>query len=157
MNFSKITDFLYIGTTPRSEDYPTLRELGVGLVINMRFERRPYPDLHDPPMRVLWLPSVDSPLFPISIKKLHEGVEAALETLQSGLAVYAHCQQGVHRAVAIGTSILIALGHSPEEAMGLIKQRRQVADPGTWYIRRRIERFAATWHQLQQDLPLRFS
>jgi protein tyrosine phosphatase (PTP) superfamily phosphohydrolase (DUF442 family) len=150
MNFSKITDFLYIGTTPRSEDYPVLRDLGVGLVINMRFERRPYPDLHDPPMRVLWLPSVDSPLFPISVNKLHQGVEAALETLQSGLAVYAHCHHGVHRAVAIGTSILIALGHPMDEAMQMVKQRRQVADPGTWYIRRRIERFAASWRQLQQ-------
>lgn len=152
MNFSKITDFLYIGTTPRSEDYPTLRDLGVGLVINMRFERRPYPDRHDPPMRVLWLPSVDSPFFPISIKKLHEGVDAAMETLQSGLAVYTHCHHGVHRAVAIGTSILIALGHSPDEAMQMIKQGRQVADPGIWYIRKPIEHFAASWRQLQQGL-----
>jgi protein tyrosine phosphatase (PTP) superfamily phosphohydrolase (DUF442 family) len=152
MNFSKITDFLYIGTTPHSKDYTTLRDLGIGLVINMRFERRPYPDLHDPPMRVLWLPSVDSPLFPISIKKLHEGVEAALETLHSGRAVYTHCHYGVHRAVAIGTSILIALGHSPEEAMQLIRENREVANPHTWYIRRRIERFAAFWGQLEQGL-----
>jgi protein tyrosine phosphatase (PTP) superfamily phosphohydrolase (DUF442 family) len=150
MNYSKITDFLYIGTTPRSDDYPLLRTLGVGLVINMRFERRPYPDLHDPPMPVLWLPSVDSPFFPISIKKLHEGVEAALETMQRGMAVYTHCHHGVHRAVAIGTSILIALGHPPEEAMQMIKEHRKVANPGTWYIRRRIDRFAASWMRLQQ-------
>jgi hypothetical protein len=103
-------------------------------------------------MRVLWLPSVDSPLFPISIDKLHTGVEAALDTLESGLAVYAHCHHGVHRAVAIGTSILIALGHPPDEAMRMVKQSRRVANPGTWYIRRRIERFAASWSQLQQGL-----
>jgi len=152
MDFSKITDHLYIGTTPHPEDYHTLREMGVGLVINMRFERRPYPDPHRPPMPVLWLPSADSPFFPISIKKLHRGVTAALATIKKDQAVYAHCHYGVHRAVAIGVSILIGLGHSPEEAMRMVEQRRQIADPYTWYIRSRIERFAAFWRQLQQEM-----
>jgi protein-tyrosine phosphatase len=149
MDYSQITDQLYIGTTPHSTDYHTLREMGVGLVINMRFERKPHPDFHHPPMPVLWLPSVDSPLFPISIKKLSRGVSAALQTIQKGQAVYVHCHHGLHRGVAIGAAILIGLGHSAEEAMHLVKQRRQVADPYTWYIRRRIERFAAYWGQLQ--------
>ncbi|MFO7623581.1 MAG: dual specificity protein phosphatase [Anaerolineales bacterium] len=152
MDYSKITDHLYIGTTPRPEDYHTLRDMGVGLVINMRFERRPHPDPHDPPMPVLWLPSVDSPLFPISIKKLHQGVTAALETIRRGQAVYVHCHHGIHRGVAIGAAILIGLGLSAEEAMLLVKQHRQVADPHTWYIRRRIERFAAFWSQHQQEV-----
>jgi protein tyrosine phosphatase (PTP) superfamily phosphohydrolase (DUF442 family) len=151
MDYSKITDYLYIGTTPRPEDYHTLRDMGVGLVINMRFERRPHPDPHDSPMPVLWLPSVDSPLFPISIKKLHRGVTAALKTIRRGQAVYVHCHYGIHRGVAIGAAILIGLGHSPEEAMQLVKQRRQIADPHAWYIRKRIERFGAFWRQLQSE------
>lgn len=149
MEYSKITDQLFIGTTPRPEDYTTLRKLGVGLVINMRFERPPYSDPHTPPLPVLWLPSVDSPLFPISIKKLAKGVTAALETIQSGLAVYTHCHHGKHRGAAIGAAILIGLGYSPEEAMQLVAKRRLVADPHVWYIRRQIERFATFWRQLQ--------
>jgi protein-tyrosine phosphatase len=145
MDFSQINDYLFIGTTPRSEDYPVLHKLGVKLVINMRVERRPHPDLYDPPMKTLWLPSFDNPLFPIPLRNLHTGVEAALETIEKGGKVYSHCAAGVHRSVALGAGILFALGLTLEESFHLIKQRREVADPGIWYIRRRIERFAANW------------
>ena len=40
MNFSQITDDLFIGTTPRRKDYDVLRGLGVRLVINMRLHAR---------------------------------------------------------------------------------------------------------------------
>jgi len=50
-----------------------------------------------------------------------------------------------HRGVAMGAAILIAQGLPAVEAMQLIKQRRAVADPYIWYIRRRIERFAQRW------------
>jgi dual specificity MAP kinase phosphatase len=145
MDFSQINDYLFIGTTPRSADYPVLHKLGVKLVVNMRVERRPHPDLHDPPMKTLWLPSFDNPLFPIPLRTLHRGVEAALDTIDKGGKVYSHCAAGVHRSVALGAVILFALGLTLEEAYHLIKKRREVADPGAWYIRRRIERFAAHW------------
>ena len=84
MDFSKITESLYIGTTPRTEDYQTLRDLGVELVINMRIERPPYPDLVESPLSVLWLPTFDSPLVPIPLGALFKGVRAALEKLEDG-------------------------------------------------------------------------
>jgi dual specificity MAP kinase phosphatase len=152
MDFSQINDYLFIGTTPRSEDYPALHRLGVKLVINMRVERRPHPDFHDPPMTTLWLPSFDNPLFPIPLRNLHRGVEAALETIEKGGKVYSHCAAGVHRSVALGAVILFALGFTLEEAFHLIKRRRTVADPTMWYIRRRIERFAATWKHDKQGM-----
>jgi hypothetical protein len=40
---------------------------------------------------------------------------------------------------------LIAQGHSPREAMDMIKSRRRVADPDIFYIRNRILRFARQW------------
>ena len=46
MNFSTITNDLLIGTTPSSQDYNVLRELGVKLAINMRVEYRPRKDEH---------------------------------------------------------------------------------------------------------------
>jgi protein tyrosine phosphatase (PTP) superfamily phosphohydrolase (DUF442 family) len=39
MDFSAITDDLFIGTTPSVSDYDHLRELGVRLAINMRVEK----------------------------------------------------------------------------------------------------------------------
>jgi protein-tyrosine phosphatase len=145
MNYSKITEDLYIGTTPSSADYDELRKLGVGLVINMRIERRPYPDRSEEPMETLWLPTFDSPLVPIPIRALHRGAEKALETIGKGEKVYVHCAQGIHRGVAMGAAILIAQGCSPDEAIALIEERRRVADPRARYIERRIRRFAEKW------------
>ena len=145
MDLSQITDTLFIGTTPDVEDYPFLRELGVELVINMRFERPPKRDPHPFPLRFLWLPTFDNPLLPIPLCALRRGVPPALETMTHGGRVYVHCAAGVHRSVAMAAAIMIAQGRSAENAMALIKARRQVADPNIWYIRRRIERFAQTW------------
>lgn len=145
MDFSPITEDLFIGTTPALHDYPRLRGLGVRLVINMRIEKRPAADLHNPPLKFLWLPTIDSPLFLIPMRFLQHGARAGLETIQSGGKVYAHCAKGRHRGVAMGAAILIAQGYALEAAMRLIKAQRPSADPDIFYIRSRILRFARQW------------
>jgi protein-tyrosine phosphatase len=149
MNVSKITDSLFIGDTPRSDEYDALRDLGVRLVINMRFEKRPARDLHHPPLRFLWLPTIDSPGLVIPIRFLVRGVQAALQTIREGGKVYAHCAKGRHRGVAMGAAILIALGYNPDEAIELIKTRRPIADPDVFYIHSRILRFAYAWQKME--------
>ena len=145
MNFSTITDDLFIGTTPSVSDYGTLRELGVRLIINMRIEYRLKPDPNLPPLSILWLPTFDSPFFPIPIPALYRGANSALETIRDGGKIYAHCAGGVHRGAAMGACILVAQGQDPHEAMQLIKERRSFADPYVFYIRNRILRFAREW------------
>jgi hypothetical protein len=148
MNFSQITECLFIGDTPSGEDYDLLRELGVRLVINMRLEKRPAADVHHPPLKFLWLPTLDTPGLVIPIRFLIRGVREALETIQMGGKVYAHCQRGRHRGAAMGASILIALGYDPDQAMELIKEQRPIADPDIFYIRSRILRFARAWQTI---------
>lgn len=150
MDFSPITPDLFIGTTPSADDYPRLRDLGVRLVINMRFERPPFPDPHPAPLSLLWLRTIDSPLFPIPIHKLIRGAQVALETIRGGGKVYAHCAGGRHRGVAMGAAVLIAQGHDPHAAMTLIKERRAFADPFAFYIRPRILKFARKWDAAQR-------
>lgn len=145
MDISQITKDLFVGTTPATEDYDSLRALGVTLVINMRIERRPYPDLHNPPMTRLWLPTFDHPLIPIPINALRRGTQAALEAIDKGGKVFIHCAAGVHRSVAQAAAILIAQGRTLPEAVALIKAQRPVADPDVWYIRRRIDKFNRSW------------
>ena len=145
MDYSKITEELFIGTTPAASDYDLLRSLDVGLVINMRLERRPFPDLDAHPLNFLWLPTIDWPLCPIPIAMLKRGTRRALETIQAGKRVFAHCAGGRHRGVAMGAAILIARGYSAPDAMQLISARRQTADPQVFYIRSRILRFARQW------------
>ncbi len=145
MDFSAITPDLFIGTTPAAHDYPRLRGLGVRLVINMRWERRPAPDPHSEPLSFLWLRTIDSPFFPIPIHALMRGALAALETIGRGGRVYAHCAGGRHRGAAMGAAILIAQGYDPRAAMRLIAARRSIADPFAFYIRPRILKFARQW------------
>ena len=150
MDFSQITNDLYIGTHPEAEDYNLLRDLGVRLVINMRFARGPYTDEHPEAMKLLWLRSIDSPLIAISLQKLVEGTRQALETIRNGGKVYTHCVKGRHRSVAMAAAILIAQGHTPESAMQLIKQQRPISDPDVFYIRGRIFQFSRRWQALNK-------
>src|SRR5512133_2102828 len=130
MNLSSITDSLLVGTSPGRGDFDTLRGLGVGLVINMRWMPGPRPPAGDPPLRYVWYRTFDNPLLPIPLRALIQGVQEALEVLKNGGKVYTHCAAGRHRSVAMAAAILIAQGTDPLEAMSLIKERRPVADPG---------------------------
>lgn len=147
MNFSQITNDLFIGTTPSAQDYDQLRDLGVRLVINMRFTYGPRPDPHNPPLLLLWLRTIDSPFFPLPIPKLNIGARAAVEMINMGGKVYVHCAYGRHRGAAMGSCVLIAQGYEPGAAMSLVADRRAVADPYAYYIRPRILRFAREWNR----------
>lgn len=149
MNYSKITDNLYIGTTPKKIDYEQLHELGISLVINMRIGTPPRRDPHSPPLQSLWLPTIDSPVFPIPMRFLKIGVREALKVMNNGGVVYTHCSKGRHRGPAMGACILIAKGMAVEKAMDLIKQQRPVSDLQMWYIRHRIAKFAREWDKRQ--------
>lgn len=145
MNYSRITDYLYIGTTPKVKDYKLLHELGVKLVLNMRIAYPPRRDPLTPPIRNMWLPVIDSPLFPIPIRFLKRGVCEALKVIEGGGVVYTHCSKGRHRGAAMAACILITQGMPAEQAIKLIKQQRLISDPQAWYIRRRIMKFEREW------------
>ena len=145
IDYSLITDNLYVGQTPEVADYPLLAELGVRLVINMRVEQRPYPDPYQTGIQFLWIPVFDFPLFPIPLTSLARGVRAALPVLNANSSVYAHCAAGKHRGAAMGAAILIGRGYPPRDALELVKQQRPFADPQVWYIRWRVIRFASYW------------
>ena len=146
MNFSRITDHLYIGTTPKLDDYASLHQIGVSLVINMRIGLPPVRDPISPPIKSLWLPTIDSPLIPMPIRALQKGARAALNVIESGGIVYTHCSKGRHRGPAMGACILIAQGMDPEQAISLIEHQRPIAVPHDWYIQRRIIKFTQEWN-----------
>lgn len=145
MDITQVSDGLWIGSTPAVEDYESLRSLGIGLVINMRIEKRIPPDPHQPGLDILWLPSIDWPWFPIPMRLLWRGVRQAREAIHSGCGVLAHCAKGRHRSVAMAAAILVAQGLSASEAMQLIATRRKTADPYVYYIKSRILRFSRQW------------
>jgi protein tyrosine phosphatase (PTP) superfamily phosphohydrolase (DUF442 family) len=146
MDISQITDYLFVGAEPCHDDVTEIQAQNVRLVISMMGERRPHRVFDESPLGSLWLPSYDTFFTPISITNLIKGVESAQKVIQSGARVLVHCQQGRHRSVIMAAAILIANGHSAEQAMTLLSARRQIADPRAWYVRRQIHRFEKYWH-----------
>lgn len=143
-DISPITDYLYISAWPRGRHALEIRGLGVRLILSMHWVH-PSKTLGDPPVKLLWLPTFDQPMFPMPMSALKRGVQAALPVIDAGGKVMVHCLAGMHRSVAMACCILIAKGMSAEEAMRLCKLRRPVADPYAPHIQERIEKFERTW------------
>ncbi|MFH1184147.1 MAG: dual specificity protein phosphatase [Chloroflexota bacterium] len=151
MNFSRITEDIFVGTTPSLQDFERLHNLGVRLVINMRLWLGRPPAEGHPPLEYLRLRTFDSPLVPIPAEALIRGTHAALRVIGEGGRVYTHCSLGRHRSVAMAAAILIAQGLPAEAAMHLIKARRPEADPEAPHIRPRIVSFGQMWRCATQS------
>ena len=147
---SKITDYLYISAWPRSKHVEEILALGVRLILSMHW-LLPAKPLRRPPLRLLWLPTIDEPIFPIPMRTLTKGVRAALPVIEENDSVLVHCKAGVHRSVAQAACVLIGKGYSADEAIQLIKERRPAADPDAWYIKKRIRKFEQIWPEIKDQ------
>jgi protein-tyrosine phosphatase len=152
MDISRITGYLYISAWPDGRDVAALHALNIRLVISMTW-RPPDRRLSQPPLQLLRIRTLDSPVTPIPLSGLQQGVEAALPVIQAGDAILSHCRYGRHRSVAMAAAILIGMGFTADDAMALISERRQAADPYIFYIRRRIRIFETWWRDFQQTDP----
>jgi hypothetical protein len=150
-DISQITEYLYISAWPRGEHVDEIVALNVRLILSMHW-RRPSEALGHPPVRLLWLPTFDSPFTPIPIRTLRKGVIAALPVIRDGGAVLVHCVGGRHRSVAMAACVLIGMGYNADGAMRLIRDKRPIADPYAWYIQRRIRAFERDWRLDRQAL-----
>jgi protein tyrosine phosphatase (PTP) superfamily phosphohydrolase (DUF442 family) len=139
-NISEITSYLYISSFPGRENMEQIRGLGVRLIISM-YLLKPDKSLGEPPLTLLWMPVIDSPLTPIPLGVFRAGVGAALPVIEAGNKVLVHCRWGIHRSVAMACCILIGKGYGSSEAIALVKRQRAVADPEASYILRRIRKF----------------
>ena len=148
----QLTDYLYISAFPEEHHVDEIIALNIRLILSMHWIR-PSKELNQPPLRVLWLPTIDSPITPMPIWILRKGVEAALPVIEEGYAVLSHCKAGIHRSVAMAACILIAKGYTADEAMALIKEKRPVADPYAGYIEKRIRKFELYWAKRHPDHP----
>ena len=145
-DISRITDYLYISAWPEGEHADEIQAVNIRLSLSMHW-LRPSRRLNHPPLRVLWLPTVDTPITPMPIGTLRRGVEAALPVIEGGRAVLAHCKAGVHRSAALASCVLVGVGYSADEAMQLVSERREGADPFAGYIQSRIRKFESDWHR----------
>lgn len=148
LDISQITEYLYISAWPKGDHAADIVNLGVRLVLSMHWVR-PSRMLGNPPVELIWLPTIDFALTPIPISKLWRGVSAALPVIHDNGAVLVHCRAGVHRSVAMACCVLIGMGYTAEGAMQLVNKKRAAADPYAWHIRTRIYKFEDSWHTSQ--------
>jgi protein-tyrosine phosphatase len=144
LDISEITSYLYVSGFPRRAHVAQIRALGVKLVVSL-YIMKPHHSLGEPPIRLLWMPVIDSHLTPIPIGVFKLGVRAALPVIEAGGKVLVHCRWGVHRSVAMACCILIAKGYSLDQAVALVKRQRAVADPQAVHILSRIQKFEQAW------------
>lgn len=146
LDVSPITDYLYISAWPRGDHAEEIRSMNVRLILSMHW-LKPSHTLGHPPVKILWLPTIDNPLVPMPISTFQRGVVAALPVIREGYRVLVHCRYGVHRSVAMACCVLIGMRLTAEDAMRLVEQKRSVADPRARHIRQRIIKFELHWRQ----------
>jgi hypothetical protein len=144
MDASAITDQIYVGGLPGTDETDALRALDPSLVVNM-LGAPPPASVQALGVPVVTLSTRDNLLFPIPIERLERGVRAALPVLRDGGRVLVYCRLGRHRSVAMAVCILIALGFSSAEAAQRVRSKRPQADPRAWHIWRRILAFERHW------------
>jgi protein-tyrosine phosphatase len=155
IDISKITDYLYVGAKIGDENVEEIKVLKFDFIISM-IGQMPIEEVYTKaPFKSLWLKTYDNFFRPPSVRKLMTGVEAALPVLEAGGKILVFCMQGRRRSVAMAAAILIAKGHTANEAMKMLREARTVADPGMWYIKWQIQKFERFWkaHQLRKEQP----
>lgn len=151
VDISKITDYLYVGSVVRKEHAEEILALKFDLMISMIAQIRMDPVYTAHPFNSLWIRTYDTFFTPIALKKLLQGVNAALPVIQSGGKVLVFCREGKRRSIIMSSAILIAMGYSAKNAADILMKNREAADPRKWYVRWQIHGFERYWKRTHPE------
>lgn len=147
LEYSQITENLYIGAWPTKYNVETIQSLGVTLVISTILENVDK-ELGQPPLRLVKMRMSDAipkrPYYPT--ETLMRGVHAALDAFEGGEKVMVFCKSGRHRSVTTACCILVGQGYASADAIELVESKRPQADLNEALVKR-IETFEKTWHE----------
>ena len=147
LNYTQITDNLYIGAWPTKYNVETIKSLGVTLILSTILESVDK-ELGNPPLRLVKMRMTDAipnrPYYPT--KTLMRGVNAAVAAFKNGEKVMVFCKSGRHRSAATSCCILIGQGCTADDAIKLVESKRSESDLNP-PIRKRIEEFEQEWRQ----------
>lgn len=106
---------------------------------------------HTPGVRTWQLPVVDGGV-PENAQQVVRLVRGTLAVLGAGENVVVHCRGGLGRAGLFAACCLVALGHAPRAAIGIVRAARPGAVE-TMVQERFIERFAHQWKRAPAVTP----
>ena len=143
LNLSRVTDQLVVGGAVPSWAYPRLKAMGVTAVIDLREEAKDdEAALAKLGIELLYLPATDR--YAASQDQLRTGVEWAMERIERGGQVYAHCKHGVGRGPLMGLAILVAQGETSSSSLRLLRSKRWQAAPNDRQLAALLE-FETAW------------
>jgi protein tyrosine phosphatase (PTP) superfamily phosphohydrolase (DUF442 family) len=143
LNVSRISDQLVVGGSVPARAYGRLKSMGITAVIDLREEAKDdEAALAKLGLELLYLPATDR--FAASQDQLRAGVEWAMERIERGGQVYAHCKHGVGRGPLMGLAILIAQGQTSSTALRLLRSKRWQAAPNDRQLAALLE-FEMAW------------
>ncbi len=153
LNLTRITDQLVVGGSIPPRAYPRLKAMGITAVIDLREEAKDDEEaLKRLGIELLYLPATDR--FAASQDQMRRGVEWALERINAGGQVYAHCKHGVGRGPLMGLAILVAQGQTTSSALRLLRSKRWQAAPNDRQLAALLE-FEQHWtgHHSHLNVP----
>jgi protein tyrosine phosphatase (PTP) superfamily phosphohydrolase (DUF442 family) len=150
LNLSRISDQLVVGGSVPPWAYPRLKAMGVTAVIDLREEAKDdEAALARFGIELLYLPATDR--YAASQDQLRQGVEWAMERIERGGQVYAHCKHGVGRGPLMGLAILVAQGETSSSALRMLRAKRWQAAPNDRQLAALLE-FETAWRGREAHL-----
>ncbi len=121
VQYSKITQQLYVGGQHRLHGLPLMKIYGITSIVNLR---REYDDQKAGIAldHYLYLPTTDN--YAPSLEDLQKGVLFIGSEIAQGRTVYIHCGVGIGRAPTMAAAYLISTGLTPSEAWRTIREVR---------------------------------
>ena len=121
LSYSRITPEIYVGPQYKLGGKQLLEREGILYCVNMRVE---FDDAeHGLALKnYCHLPTVDDT--PPSMEHLQHGIAFITDAVSNGGKVYIHCSAGVGRAPTMAAAYFLSIGHSLDEAVGMIEQVR---------------------------------
>lgn len=144
LDYSQITDNLYIGAWPTKYHREKIISLGVTLIIATILERTDK-ELNQPPLKLVHTRGSDIGsrlIYPMG--QLLKGVTPAVEAIQNGNKVMVFCKAGKHRSATMTACVLVGLGHSTDEAIKIVEAGRPEAEIKETH-RETIQKFEQEW------------
>lgn len=150
LDYSQITENLYIGAWPTRYHREKIISLGVSLVVATIIEMIDK-ELGEPPLTLVHTRATDlGPRLIYPTKQLFKGVEPAVAAIQSGQKVMVFCKAGMHRSATMSSCVLVGLGHPADEAIKMVEAGREKAEIKETH-REAIIKFEGKWKEAHPE------
>ena len=145
LDYSQITDNLYIAAWPTKYHREKIISLGVTLIIATILERTDK-ELNQSPLTLVHTRGSDVGsrlIYPMG--QLMKGVKPAVAAIQDGHKVMVFCKAGKHRSATMTACVLVGLGHPTDEAIKIVEAGRTEAEIKETHIQT-IRKFEEAWN-----------